>query len=107
MDPLVTQFYRKLVRHGFEYAGSLDNPSIFLDSVGEKIRICGGSISNYLHIYIQISDYKVTDIKYLCLCDPTANVVVELLCGFLKGMTLEPGAEDRCGYLFPDPRKRG
>jgi hypothetical protein len=31
----------------------------------------------------------VTDIKYLCSCDPTANVVVEVLCDLVRGMNLE------------------
>jgi hypothetical protein len=26
--------------------------------------------------------------KYLCLCDPTANVAIEVLCGLVRGKTL-------------------
>jgi NifU-like protein involved in Fe-S cluster formation len=31
----------------------------------------------------------VEDIKYLCMCDPTANVAVEILCSLVKGKTFE------------------
>jgi NifU-like protein involved in Fe-S cluster formation len=88
MDELVIKYYRKLLRTGFEHAGSLESPSIFLDSVGEKIHICGHVGRNYLHIYINIRDDIIDDIKYKCLCDPTANVVIEILCTLVKGKTL-------------------
>jgi hypothetical protein len=31
----------------------------------------------------------IVDIKYLCSCDPTANVAVEIPCGLVHGKTLE------------------
>ena len=89
MDEPVRLLYRKLVRTGFEYAGSIENPSIFLDSLEEGIRICDAASQGYLHIYISISDGVVDDMKYLCSCDPTANVVVETLCHLAKGKTLD------------------
>jgi NifU-like protein involved in Fe-S cluster formation len=88
MDRFITQYYRELLRNGFKHCGSIENPSIFLDTHGEKIRICGSHISNYLNIYIQIQCHRIYDMKYLCVCDPTANVVVELLCDIAKGKTL-------------------
>jgi NifU-like protein involved in Fe-S cluster formation len=93
MDQLVTKYYRNLLRNGFKYNGSLDNPSIFLDSVGEKIRVCGGNISNYLHIFIRIKGDMIDDIKYLCVCDPAANVVVELLCSMVIGKGISEAQE--------------
>jgi NifU-like protein involved in Fe-S cluster formation len=42
-----------------------------------------------MHIYINIRDGIIEDIKYLCTCDPTANVVVEILCTLAKGRTIE------------------
>jgi NifU-like protein involved in Fe-S cluster formation len=88
MDEQVIKYYRRLLRTGFEHAGSLENPSIFLDSVGERIRVCGG-VGNYMHIYINIREGVIDDMKYMCLCDPTANVVVEILCTLIKGKTVE------------------
>jgi NifU-like protein involved in Fe-S cluster formation len=88
MDQAVIQYYRKLLKEGFTHAGSLDNPSIMLDSVGEKIRICGHAGRNYVHIFINVSGDRIEEIKYLCTCDPTANVVVELLCILIKDKTL-------------------
>ena len=88
MDELVIRYYRRLLREGFEYAGSLENPSVFLDTIGEKIRICGTSTSNFMKIYIDINHGTINDIKYLCTCDPTANVVVELMCSLVKGKTI-------------------
>lgn len=89
MDKLVVQYYRQLLKSGFENAGSLENPSIYLDSIGERIRICGTSARNFMHIYINVSEGVIGDIKYFCTCDPTANVVVEILCTLVKGKTLE------------------
>jgi NifU-like protein involved in Fe-S cluster formation len=89
MDELVIKYYRRLLKNGFEYAGSIENPSIFLDSVGEKIRICGSSTQNFIHVYINIVDCTIIEAKYLCTCDPTTNVVVEILCSLLKGKTVK------------------
>ncbi|HTY82237.1 MAG TPA: iron-sulfur cluster assembly scaffold protein [Dehalococcoidales bacterium] len=88
MDEQVIKFYRRLCKEGFEHTGSLENPSIFLDTVGEKIRICSHVSHAFMNIYINIRNGIIEDIKYLCTCDPTANVVVELLCGLVKGKTL-------------------
>jgi len=92
MDETVIKFYRKLLRSGFEYAGSLENPSIFLDSIGEKIFICGHVGRDYMHIYINVRNDHIVEIKYLCSCDPTANVVVEILCSLVKGLSLAEAA---------------
>jgi hypothetical protein len=89
VDEQVIKYYRKLLRYGFEYAGSIEYPSIYLDSVGERIRVCGHNDQNYLHLYIDISEDRVKEIKYLCTCDPTANVVFEVLCYLAKNKTLK------------------
>jgi NifU-like protein involved in Fe-S cluster formation len=89
MDEVVVKFYRRLCRTGFEHTGEIENPSIFLDTVGEKIRICSHVAHAYLHIYINVRGGIIDDIKYLCTCDPTANVAVELLCSLIKGKTVK------------------
>ncbi len=89
MDELVVKYYRKLCREGFHHTGEIKNPSIFLDTVGEKIRICSHVSHAYMHIYINIRDGVIEDIKYLCTCDPTANVVVEILCSLVIGKTVQ------------------
>ena len=86
MDEGVIKYYRKLLRTGFEHAGTFDNPSIFLDTHGEG-RVCGAH--EYMHIFINVSNGRIDEIKYLCTCDPTANVAVEILCNLLKGKRLE------------------
>jgi len=86
VDEGVIKYYRKLLRTGFEHAGSFDNPSVFLDSRGEG-RVCGAH--EYMHIYINVSNGRIDGVKYLCTCDPTANVAVEILCTLLKGKKLE------------------
>jgi len=88
MDEIVIKHYRRLLREGFQYCGSLENPSIYLDSVGEKIRICGHTGHNFVHVYINIADGKVSEVKYLCNCDPTTNVVVEVFCSLIDKKTL-------------------
>ena len=89
MDEAVIKFYRRLLRTDFEHTGSLENPTIFLDSVGEKIQICSQIGRDYMHLYINIREGVIEDIKYLCSCDPTANVAVEILCSLIKGKTPE------------------
>mgnify|MGYP001587837841 CR=1 FL=1 len=89
MDEVVVKFYRRLCRTGFEHTGEIENPSIFLDTVGEKIRICSHVAHAYMHIYLSVRGGIIDDIKYLCTCDPTANVVVELLCSLIKGKTIK------------------
>ena len=88
MDEAVIKYYRRSLREGFEHAGQLQNPSIFLDSAAEGIRVCGHS-TGHMHIFINVSDSTIDDIKYLCSCDPTANVSVEVLCDLVKGKTFE------------------
>jgi NifU-like protein involved in Fe-S cluster formation len=91
MDEAVIRYYRKLLKTGFEHAGSFKNASIFLDSAGEKVLICG-STGDYMQLYIQVINDKIDDIKYMCVCDPTANVAVEILCTLVKGITLNEAA---------------
>jgi NifU-like protein involved in Fe-S cluster formation len=88
LDEAVIKYYRKLLRYGFEYTGSIENPSIFLDSIGENIPICAQVARSYMHLYINIRNGTIEDIKYLCMCDPTANVVAEILCTLVKGKAL-------------------
>lgn len=89
MDELIVKFYRRLCREGFAHTGSLENPSIFLDTVGEKIRICSHVAHAYMHIYLTVRDGMIDEVKYLCTCDPTANVVVEIFCSLIKGKTID------------------
>jgi hypothetical protein len=88
MDQAVIKYYRQLLRNGFENAGSIENPSIYLDSVGENLPVCGKLGQDYVHIFININNDKISEIKYLCNCDPTANVVFEILCGLLKDLSI-------------------
>jgi hypothetical protein len=87
MDEAVIRYYRRLLKTGFEHAGSFENPSIFLDTVGENIRICG-NLTDYLHLYVNIRDERIAGMVYLCTCDPGANVAVEILCTLTIGRPL-------------------
>jgi len=88
MDEAVIKYYRRLLKSGFEHPGTLENPSIFLDTVREDIPICG-HMGDYLHLYLHVRHRVVEDAKYLCSCEPAANVAVEILCGLVLGKTLE------------------
>jgi len=91
VDEAVIRYYRRLLKTGFEHAGSFDNPSIFLDSGVEGIPICGGGegLPYYLHMFINVANGRIDTIKYLCSCDPASNVAVEILCGLAEGKTLD------------------
>lgn len=99
MDEAVIKYYRRLLKSGFESAGSFQKPSIFLDSAGEGVRLCGRP-AGYMRIYVNVSDGKIDSIKYLCNCDPTTNVAVEILCELAKGRTLEEVGELTEGSFF-------
>jgi NifU-like protein involved in Fe-S cluster formation len=43
---------------------------------------------DYLHLFIKIEGDTISEIKYLCTCDPTANVVFEILCSLTTGKTI-------------------
>ena len=89
MDEIITRYYRQIVRMGFENCGKLETPSIFMDSSMEKLHPCNATINGYMHLYINIRDNIIENVKYLCLCEPTSNVAVELLCIMIKGKTIE------------------
>lgn len=89
LDEAVIKYYRKLLRYGFEHMGKCDDPSIFLDSVGENIKVCAQVAHAYIHLYIIVKDSTIDDIKYVCMCDPTSNVAIEVLCSLVKGKSLE------------------
>lgn len=89
MDEAVRLIYRRLVQTGFTYTGSIENPSIFLDTQEEGIRLCATATNGYVHIYIEVKDSIIKKVRYLCSCDPTANVVVETMCSLIEGKTPE------------------
>ncbi|HMK64382.1 MAG TPA: iron-sulfur cluster assembly scaffold protein [Thermodesulfobacteriota bacterium] len=88
MDEKVIKYYRHLLRNGFNHSGVIENATLFLDSVTEQIVHCG-NIGNYMQLYVHIEDNLIDDIKYICSCDPPANVAVEILCTLAKGKTLK------------------
>jgi hypothetical protein len=88
MEAAVVKIYRQLLREGFKYAGEIETPSIFMDTVGENIPICSQIGKQYLHLYIDIRADVLTRVQYLCTCDPTTNVVIETLCVLTQGKTI-------------------
>jgi NifU-like protein involved in Fe-S cluster formation len=88
MDEAIINYYRNLLKEDFPNSGELDCPSIFIEAVGEKLINCGNT-GNYMQLYLQVRDQRITNISYLCSCEPVANVAVEILCTLLKGKTLD------------------
>ena len=89
MDESVIKYYRRLLRTNFQWTGTIENPSIFLDSVGEGIPICAHIGQDYLHLYLNIKKDIVTEYKYVCSCDPPANVAVEILGALVQHKTVQ------------------
>jgi NifU-like protein involved in Fe-S cluster formation len=87
MDQGVINYYRKLLREDFPNSGAMDRPAIFVEAIGEKLINCGNT-GNYMQLYLQVDAQKILEIKYLCSCEPVANVAVEVLCILVKGMKL-------------------
>jgi NifU-like protein involved in Fe-S cluster formation len=88
MDEAVIRYYRRLLREDFPHAGEIKLPTIFVEAIGERMIHCGNT-GNYMQLYLQVADRRITDIKYLCTCEPVANVAVEVLCTLVKGKTLD------------------
>ena len=91
MDEAVIKYYRRLLKTDFENAGSFENASIFVEAIGEKMIHCGNT-GNYMQLYLNVINNRIDDIKYLCSCEPTANVAVEVLCDLMKGKSLDEAA---------------
>jgi NifU-like protein involved in Fe-S cluster formation len=88
MDEAVLNFYRRLLKEDFPNAGELEHPSVFVEAVGERLINCGNT-GNYMQLFFQVTEGRIVDIRYLCACEPVANVAVEILCTLVRGKTLE------------------
>lgn len=88
MHQAIIKLYRQFLREDFGHAGPLDSASIFVEAIGEKMVHCGNS-GNYMQLYLDVVGQRIVDMKYLCSCEPTANVAVEVLCTLVKGRTLD------------------
>jgi NifU-like protein involved in Fe-S cluster formation len=88
MDEVIARNYRKLVEEGFKHAGAMESPSVFFDSKAEGVSVCGDGGKDYVNFYLRIEGDVIDDIKYLCSCDPAANVAVEAMCELCEGKTL-------------------
>ena len=101
MDKAIIKQYRQLLRTEFPNSGSIESPSIFVEAIGERMIHCGNT-GNYMQLYLNIVDNRIADIRYLCSCEPTANVAVEVLCTLLKGKTLDEAAalSEKAFYEF-------
>lgn len=89
MNEIIAEKYRRLMQEGFKNAGTIDNPTMFIDAKAEGVSICGQGKNDFMNIYLKTNSDTITEIKYLCSCDPTANVVIENLCDLVSGLTLE------------------
>jgi len=92
MDEAVIQYYRRLLREDFPHAGEIRDPTIFVEAIGERMIHCGNT-GNYMQIYLRVVDRRIGDIRYLCACEPVANVAVEVLCTLAKGKTLDEATD--------------
>jgi NifU-like protein involved in Fe-S cluster formation len=101
VDEAVIKYYRRLLKTSFEHAGSFENASIFVQAVGEKMIDCGNT-GNFMELYINVVDNTISDIKYLCSCEPAANVAVEVLCTLVKDKALDDaaGVTEQAFYQF-------
>ena len=75
---------------------------VFLDPVaGGEQRICSHS-ADYMKISIKIGVGVIEDMKYLCLCDPTANVAIGVLSSILKGKTLDEAGQVKAERILQE-----
>lgn len=88
MHEAIMAYYRKLIKTGFEHVGKIENASIFLRTFGEVSPVCGNT-DDFLYLYIQVDNNRISDIKYQSICDPPSNVAIEVFCTLVKGKTLD------------------
>jgi NifU-like protein involved in Fe-S cluster formation len=91
MEEPVIKYFRQLLKRDFPHAGSIEDASIFVEAVGERMIDCGNA-GNYMQLYIRVAGRRIADIRYLCSCEPTANVAVEVLCNLVLGKGLDEAA---------------
>lgn len=87
MNPAIVKYYRQLLKDDFPNSGSIENATFFVEAVGEKMIHCGNA-GNYMQLYVNVSGGRISEIRYLCSCEPVANVAIEVLCDLVKGKTL-------------------
>ena len=99
MDEAVKQLYRKLIKENFPNSREIEKPSVFLEANRRHMAHCSES-GNYIQLFIKIEDRRITDISYLCSCEPTTNVVLEILCELARGITLEEADHLMAEYFY-------
>jgi NifU-like protein involved in Fe-S cluster formation len=92
MDQAVIKLYRQYIKEDFPNSGELENASIFVEAIGQHMIHCGET-GNYMRLYLRVEGRRIAAIRYLCSCEPVANVAVEILCGLARGRTLAEAAE--------------
>jgi NifU-like protein involved in Fe-S cluster formation len=88
VDKAIIKQYRQFLRTDFPNSGSIESPSIFVEAIGERMIHCGNT-GNYMQLYLKVVHGKIEDIRYVCSCEPIANVAVEILCNLVRGKTLD------------------
>jgi len=92
LEDAIKNLYRKYIKEDFPNSREMENPSVFLEAVRQQMLHCGET-GSYLQLFLKSEERRLTDITYLCSCEPATNVVVEVLCDLVRGMPLE-GAEN-------------
>jgi NifU-like protein involved in Fe-S cluster formation len=87
MDEAIIKKYRSLLTQDFPNSGQIDHASIVVEAVGERLINCGNT-GNYMQLFMRIFKGRIVEVKYLCSCEPVANVAVEVMCDLVKGKTL-------------------
>jgi NifU-like protein involved in Fe-S cluster formation len=105
VDKAIIKQYRQLLRNDFPNSGPIESPSIFVEAIGERMIHCGNT-GNYMQLYLNVVDGRIADIRYVCSCEPTANVAVEIMCNLVKGKTLDEAlaVPEKAFYDFLDCR---
>jgi len=88
MHEILREYYQKLKKNGFEYAGMIEDADIIMSSFGAFSPVCG-SPDDFVNMHIRLDNDIIADIKYQCISDPTTNVAIEIICALAKGKTLQ------------------
>ena len=87
VEEAIIRHYRRLLKTDFENSGAIENPSIFCEGGRREDDSLRQHRQLHASLYRREED-RIENIRYVCSCEPTANVAVEALCALVRGKSL-------------------
>ena len=90
MHEVIKKYYANMSDAGYENAGMINNADIVIYIASfETLSPACGSIDDFIDYYFKLTDNHITEVRYQCMTDPTANVIADVICELAKGKTMQ------------------